>query len=146
MSFAGILSRDIFIGMDMIKPEEILVSACNDRQGITAAFNKNILRVLNRRMNATFDLSCFDHVAFYNEKLECKEMHLRANRNIHVEVKDLDLHLIMRRGETIFTEICRKFSRENVEGMAVGAGLRIVQWFTDPRKWFSLVEFAGIRL
>jgi L-histidine N-alpha-methyltransferase len=136
----------LLIGLDMIKPKEIMERAYNDRQGITDAFNKNILSVLNRELNAAFELSCFDHVAFYNEKRECIEMHLLANTDIHVKVRDIDLHLTIKRGETIFTEICRKFSQKKVEDMAAEAGLKIVRWFSDPLKWFSLVEFARASL
>jgi L-histidine N-alpha-methyltransferase len=138
---AAMTLRDRFlIGMDMIKPKEMLEAAYNDAEGITAAFNKNILTVLNRELNAAFDPSHFDHVAFYNEKRECMEMHLRANRDIDLEMEDIDLHLIMKRGETIFTEICRKYSRKKVEVMAAEAGFVITRWFADDQGWFALIE------
>jgi L-histidine N-alpha-methyltransferase len=138
---AAMTLRDrLLVGMDLIKPKEMLERAYNDAQGITAAFNKNILTVLNHELNVAFDPSHFDHVAFYNEKRECIEMHLRANRDIYMEMEDIDLQLIMKRGETIFTEICRKFSRKKVEKMAAEAGFVITRWFTDDQGWFALVE------
>jgi L-histidine N-alpha-methyltransferase len=138
---AAMTLRDRFlVGVDMIKPKEVLEAAYNDAQRTTAAFNRNILTVLNRELSAAFDPSLFDHVAFYNEKRECIEMHLRANREISADIGELDLHLSMKRGETIFTEICRKFSREKVEEMAAEAGLAITRWFTDEKGWFALVE------
>jgi L-histidine N-alpha-methyltransferase len=133
--------RDRFlVGMDMIKPKKMLEAAYNDAQGVTAKFNKNILAVMNRELQSTFDLSFFDHVAFYNAERECIEMHLRANRNISVTIAGLDLRVTMKKGETIFTEICRKFSTATVKQMAAEAGFMITRWFSDPRGWFSLVE------
>jgi L-histidine N-alpha-methyltransferase len=128
------------VGMDMIKSKDVLEAAYNDAEGVTAEFNKNILTVMNRELRATFDLSSFDHLAFYNGERECIEMHLRANRDVAATIADVDLHMTMERGETIFTEICRKFSTMKVKQMAAEAGLMITRWFSDPREWFSLVE------
>ncbi len=130
------------LGIDMIKPAEILELAYNDLGGVTAEFNKNILSVVNRELKADFDKSHFDHLAFYNGAEEQVEMHLRANRDVSVEIEDLDLSISLRKGETVHTEICRKFSRRSTENMAEEAGLKISRWFTDPRGWFSLVELV----
>ena len=130
------------LGIDMIKPTGILERAYNDSRGVTAEFNKNILNVLNRELNACFDLSHFDHMAFYNADKEQVEMHLRANRNILVDIERLCLQVPMEKGETIHTEICGKFSRKSAAAMAEEAGLRINRWFTDTKGWFSLVELA----
>lgn len=132
-----------FIGFDMLKPKNILEAAYNDSNGITSEFNKNILNVLNRKLNANFDLSHFDHLAFFNEALERIEMHLRANRNVSVEISDLDLKVELDKGETICTEICRKFSRVSAERMFSKAGLTVTRWFSDPREWFSSVELKA---
>ncbi len=141
---AGLMgSSDHFlVGVDMIKKRNLIEAAYNDAQGITARFNKNILSVMNHSLGANFDLSAFDHVAFYNEERECVEIHLRANRDVSVTLADIDLRVTLNKGETIFTEICRKFSREKVEQAASEAGLEIKRWFSDPRGWFSLVEMA----
>lgn len=128
------------VGVDMIKSRDLMEAAYNDTRGVTAQFNKNILTVVNRALHANFDLTLFDHVAFYHERRECIEMHLCANRDLSVFVADLNLSITMKKGETIFTEICRKFSRERVERLADAAGLEIKRWFSDPREWFSLVE------
>jgi L-histidine N-alpha-methyltransferase len=135
-------SDRFLVGVDMVKDRGLMEAAYNDRQGITAQFNKNILNVINRELHADFDLSFFDHVAFYNDERECIEMHLKANRDVSATVADINLTVTMKKGETIFTEICRKFSRERLEQAASAAGLEIKRWFSDPREWFSLVEMT----
>jgi L-histidine N-alpha-methyltransferase len=145
-SVAGMMGPGdrLLLGIDMIKPAEVLEGAYNDRGGVTAKFNRNILTVLNRELNAGFEPSHFDHVAFYNDAAEQVEMHLRANRSVLVEIEGLGMQVSMEEGETIHTEICGKFSRESTGAMAEEAGLRIDNWFADPRDWFSLVELAPI--
>lgn len=128
------------MGLDMLKPKKTLEEAYNDSQGITSEFNKNVLSVLNRELNANFNLSYFDHIAFFDEEKEQVEMHLRANRNVLVEISDLELIVELEKGETIHTEICRKFSRASAEQMVCEAGLIITQWFSDAKEWFSLAE------
>ncbi len=130
----------LLIGLDLVKPKETLETAYNDSQGITSEFNKNVLNVLNRELNADFDLSHFDHLAFFNEGRERIEMHLRANREISVEIDDLGITVEMEKNETIQTEICRKFTRNTAEHMASEAGLTITQWFSDTKEWFALAE------
>lgn len=141
---AGIMGPGdrFLLGIDMIKRVEVLERAYNDSGGVTAEFNKNILNVLNRQLNADFDLSHFDHVAFYNADKERVEMHLRANRSVSSEINELGIQVSMKKGETIHTEICGKFSKESTEAMAEEAGLRIDRWYSDPRGWFSLVQLA----
>jgi L-histidine N-alpha-methyltransferase len=129
------------LGIDMIKPAGILERAYNDSRGVTDEFNKNILDVLNRELNADFDKSYFDHLAFYNSGREQIEMHLRASSGLSVEIGDLDLFVRMKKDETIQTEICKKFSRRSTEQMAEEAGLKIRRWFTERDNWFSLAEF-----
>ena len=130
------------IGLDMIKPRDILEKAYNDARGITAQFNKNILNVVNRELNAEFNADYFDHLAFFDETKGRVEMHLKANRSVSVEIGKLGLNVHFERNETIHTEICEKFSRESAERMVLQAGLEIKRWFTDSRGWFSLVELA----
>ncbi|MEF9426603.1 MAG: L-histidine N(alpha)-methyltransferase [Candidatus Mariimomonas ferrooxydans] len=127
-------------GLDMLKSKETLEAAYNDSKGITSEFNKNVLSVLNRELNADFNPSHFDHVAFFNGEKERVEMHLRANCRISIEISDLDLMVELQKGETIHTEICRKFSRASAEQMICEAGLNITQWYSDPGECFSLVE------
>jgi len=128
------------IGLDMIKPKTILEAAYNDAQGVTSAFNKNVLRVINRELHADFDPAVFEHLAFYNEEKEQVEMHLQVNQKTTVEINDLDLAVEFEKGETIHTEICRKFSEESAQKMFSEVGLKVEQWFTDPKGCFSLVE------
>lgn len=132
--------EDLFlVGIDMLKPKGMLEAAYNDSAGITSKFNKNVLNVLNRELNACFNETDFDHLAFFNDQMKRMEMHLRANRDISVFIGELGLTVELERGETIHTEVCRKFSRECVERLALDSGLIISQWYSDPREWFSLV-------
>ena len=132
------------LGLDMLKSPEIVEAAYNDSQEVTAAFNKNVLLVLNRELRATFDPDDFDHVAFFNEDEERIEMHLRANRRVDVEIRDLDNSVRLEKGETIVTEICRKFSRASAGNMLNSAGLDIMRWHTDPKGWFSIAEVGRL--
>ncbi len=131
------------LGLDMIKPEEVLNAAYNDSQGVTEQFNKNVLRVINRELEADFDTDYFEHLAFYNSELEQVEMHLRAIRPHRVEIADLELTVTFEAGETILTEISRKFSRDSAARMVEDAGLSIAHWHTDPNHWFSIAEIVS---
>lgn len=134
------------IGLDMIKQKTVLEAAYNDSQGVTSEFNKNVLQVINRELHADFEPAVFDHLAFYNEEKEQVEMHLRANQRTSVEIKGLNLSVKFDEGETIHTEICRKFCKESAIKMFSEAGLAVEQWFTDPKGWFSLVELVKRRV
>ena len=128
------------LGLDMVKPVEILEAAYNDSRNITAEFNKNILLVINRELRADFNPDAFDHVAFFNNEKERVEMHLRARRDIWVDVKEISASFVLRKGETIRTEICRKFRRHGAEKMIRDAGMEVSRWYSDPKGWFSLLE------
>ena len=138
---AGIMNPgDRFVvGLDMVKPEGIIEAAYNDSQGVTAAFNKNILRNLNRLLNADFTVDDFEHLATYREDLERVEMHLRARRPTSALIGDLDLTVDCLPGETIRTEICQKFSRDGASMDFRSAGLVATGWLSDAHNWFSLV-------
>jgi L-histidine N-alpha-methyltransferase len=136
-------SGDHFIlGLDMAKSRTVLERAYNDARGVTAAFNKNILRVVNNELNATFDPDLFEHRAFFNPQKSRVEMHLEALRDMEVEVADLPLRVPLARGETIHTEISRKFAPEEIETMASRAGLRIHRWTSDREGMFSLLDLV----
>jgi L-histidine Nalpha-methyltransferase len=128
------------LGLDMVKPVPILEAAYNDSRSITAEFNKNILLVINRELQADFNPDAFDHVAFFHADEERVEMHLRARRDLRVEIKALAASFVLRKGETILTEICRKFRRDGAEHMVREAGMKVSRWYTDPKGWFSLLE------
>jgi L-histidine N-alpha-methyltransferase len=147
---AGVMNpEDRFVlGLDMLKPPEIIETAYNDSQGVTSEFNKNILRNLNHSFNADFNLADFEHQAVFVEEKERVEMHLRAQRKTGARLADLDLAVDFQPGETIRTEICQKFSRANANREFLQAGLVATRWFTDPEGWFSLVMLkkAGIAM
>jgi L-histidine Nalpha-methyltransferase len=128
------------LGLDMVKPVEIIEAAYNDSQSLTAEFNKNILLVINRELRANFNPDSFDHVAFFNSEEERVEMHLRATRDIWVEVKAIGASFVLEKGETIRTEICCKFTRDGAEKMIRDAGMKVSRWYSDSGGWFSLLE------
>lgn len=141
---AGILNPGdrFLLGLDMLKDVDILEAAYNDSRHVTAEFNKNILLVLNRGVGSNFDTDDFDHLAFFNRERERMEMHLRARRDVSLTIRHLDLTVTLRKGETIRTEICRKFSEFSARQMLAQSGLEVARWFSDPQKWFSLVEIV----
>jgi L-histidine N-alpha-methyltransferase len=147
-SVAGSMKSDdrLLVGLDMIKQKEVLENAYNDSRGITCEFNKNILNVINRELNANFDPDLFDHLAFFNEEKERIEMHLLAKKKTSFEVKDLDLSVTFEKGETIHTEISRKFSEKSAIRMFSDANLAIEQWFFDRRGYFSLANLSRAEL
>jgi len=129
----------LLVGFDMVKTRETVEAAYNDSKGVTAEFNKNILNVLNNELNANFDPSHFDHLAFFSEDYDRIEMHLRANRDISVKLKAIDLETEFKKDETIHTENSRKFTGKSIKDLASRAGLSIQNWYSDPAGWFSLV-------
>jgi len=139
---AAVLNPDdrFLLGLDMVKPVDILEAAYNDSRGVTAEFNKNILRVLNRELRANFDPDAFDHVAFYNAEAERVEMHLEAREDLRVEVKAVATSFTLRKADTIRTEICRKFTPHGAETLFHRAGMEVSRWYSDPKGWFSLLE------
>jgi L-histidine N-alpha-methyltransferase len=92
------------LGLDMLKSPDFIAAAYNDRQGVTAAFNKNILANLNRSFNADFNMADFEHQAIF---INDKEQVLRATREIRTRIADLNLSVSCHKGETIRTEICK---------------------------------------
>lgn len=143
-SLRAIMNRDdrFLLGMDMLKPVEILEAAYNDRQGVTRDFNRNILVHIDRELKADFNPKDFEHLAFFNTGMECMEIHLKARRKITAQIAALGLSVEIKEGETIHTEICKKFSRQSAERLFRKAGLSVSRWFTDSKGWFSLVELG----
>ncbi|MDG6257796.1 MAG: L-histidine N(alpha)-methyltransferase [Methanomicrobiaceae archaeon] len=133
------------LGLDMVKPPHNLNAAYNDSRGVTSSFNKNILTVINRHLHADFNPAQFDHLAFYNEEKEQVEMHLQAREAATVNIADIDLSVDFKKGETIHTEISRKFTPESARILCAHAGLEISRWFSDAQGWFSLVELVPRR-
>ena len=145
MSFLQTVSKNmrlddrLLVGFDMVKSRETMEAAYNDSKGVTAEFNKNVLNVLNSELKANFDLSHFDHLAFFNEAESRIEMYLRANRDVLVKLESLDMEVEFKKGETIHTENSKKFTKKSIEDMVKPAGLSIQNWYSDPDGWFSLV-------
>jgi L-histidine N-alpha-methyltransferase len=128
----------LLIGADLVKEPARLVRAYDDARGVTAEFNRNVLRVINRELGADFDLSRFQHVAIWDGTEERIEMRLRSTRAQTVRVAALDLVVEFAAGEEMRTEISAKFRRETFEASAEAAGLRIDRWWTDIGKDFVL--------
>lgn len=126
------------LGTDLVKAEDRLVAAYDDALGVTAEFDKNVLAVLNRELDADFDLDEFTHVARWDAEHEWIEMRLRSVREQQVRVRGLDLVLDLAAGEEIRTEISAKFRRERVEAELAAAGLELTHWWTDAAGDFAL--------
>jgi L-histidine N-alpha-methyltransferase len=119
--------------------------AYDDAQGVTADFNRNVLRVLNRELDANFDPEDFDHVALFDPEHEWIEMRLRARREHTTHVRALDLNVHFRNGEEMRTEISAKFTPQRLEGDLSAAGLELVRWLTDPEELFALTLSKLVR-
>ena len=137
---AGLLQEgDAFLlGVDLVKDKQVLEAAYNDAAGVTARFNRNILQVLNDRLGADFDLSAFEHVAFYDETNAWIEMRLRARRPQRVRIPGAGLDLRLPAGAEIRTEISCKYSRASLGHRLPGTGLDLGQWYTDDEERFGL--------
>lgn len=126
------------LGMDLQKDVAVLENAYNDAAGITAEFNLNLLRRINRELEADFDLNRFRHRAFYNAQEGRIEMHLESRDTQRVPIRKLDLVVSFRKGETIHTENSYKFTLSSIRTMAHAAGFRLLHSWTDKARWFSL--------
>lgn len=127
------------IGVDRVKKSDILHAAYNDSQGITAEFNLNVLRVLNRELNANFDINEFSHSAIFNTVKERIEMRLTSNRDQQVRIDDLDKTINFNKDESILTEISQKYTYSGIETMLTTAGFSITDHYEDENEYFSLV-------
>jgi L-histidine Nalpha-methyltransferase len=130
------------VGLDLIKDVKVLEAAYNDASGVTREFNRNILAVVNREVDADFQPTAFNHVAFYNETASRIEMHLVPDSAQDVRLRRLGLTIRVSPGESIWTESCYKFSRGSVQSMLEDAGLRLDGWHVDPDNYFALAVAA----
>jgi L-histidine N-alpha-methyltransferase len=128
----------LLVGVDLVKDPARLEAAYNDGAGVTAAFNRNILRVMNDRLGADFEPDAFEHVAFYDDARARIEMRLRSQRLQRVRVPAARLDLIFEAGEEIRTEISCKYTRESFAALLPGTGLALSRWYTDPEQLFAL--------
>ena len=126
------------LGTDLVKDRSRLEAAYNDSAGVTAQFNKNVLHVVNRELDADFDLQAFEHVAFWDEDNSWIDIRLRSLADQLVSIPRLDLAVEFAKGEEMRTEISTKFTREQLERTYARVGLEMVEWWTDPEDLFAL--------
>ncbi|MFF5188095.1 L-histidine N(alpha)-methyltransferase [Streptomyces sp. NPDC000345] len=128
----------LLLGTDLVKDERVLVRAYDDAAGVTAAFNKNVLTVVNRELGADFDPAAFDHVALWDPRDEWIEMRLRSRTGQTVKIPALDLAVDFAAGEELRTEVSAKFREEGVRAELAHAGLELTHWWTDRAGRFAL--------
>lgn len=132
----------LLLGVDRVKSPAVLEAAYDDAEGVTAAFNRNLLSVLNRELEADFRIEHFAHRAIYNDPQAQVEMYLVAERSQEVRLGKLEETLRFAEGETILTEISRKFTLESASDMLADAGLHLDDHYTPPNQYFSLLLAA----
>jgi L-histidine N-alpha-methyltransferase len=128
----------LLLGTDLVKDIDVLEAAYDDAQGVTAEFNRNVLHVVNRELDADFPTELFEHVAFFDPDREWIEMRLRARRACRVRIGALDLEVGFDRGEELRTEISAKFTHDRLKADYAAAGLELAEWFTDDQGLFAL--------
>jgi L-histidine Nalpha-methyltransferase len=137
---AALRPGDTFLlGIDLVKDTGRLLRAYDDAAGVTAEFNRNILVVVNRELDADFAVEQFQHVALWDAEHEWIEMRLRPARPQRVTIGDLDLVVSFAAGEDLRTEISAKFRRDGIEAELGAAGMRTVRFWTDPDGDFGLL-------
>ena len=136
---AGVLAPGdgFLVGVDLVKDPARLHAAYNDSRGVTAEFNRNILRVLNDRLGADFEPSDFEHRAFYDSERQWIEMRLRARRRVTTRVPAADLTLRLEEGDEIRTELSCKYTRESFAARLRRTGLALERWITDRDGLFA---------
>jgi L-histidine N-alpha-methyltransferase len=133
------LDDHLLLGLDLVKDVDRLVAAYDDAQGVTAEFNKNVLLVMNRELDADFDVAKFEHVAAFDRESSRIEMRLRAVDTHTVEVRSLGLAVPFAAGEEMRTEVSAKFTREQIAEELEAAGMHLTHWWTDPDGDFALL-------
>jgi len=128
----------LMLGTDIVKDPAVIEAAYDDAAGVTAAFNRNVLRVLNRELDADFDPEAFEHVAFYDREREWIEMRLRASKKMSVHIGALGLDIDFAPREELRTELSAKFTPERLRDDLAAAGLELAELLTDPDGMFAL--------
>jgi L-histidine N-alpha-methyltransferase len=131
-------SDSLLLATDMRKDPGLLVPAYDDAAGVTARFNRNVLAVINRELDADFDVESFEHIAVWDDREQWIEMRLRARGAQQVHIADLDLSVALADGEEIRTEISAKFTPDRVRAELGAAGLGVRHWWTDAAGRFAL--------
>ena len=134
----------LLLGVDLVKSPDRILAAYNDPGGVTAAFSRNILCILNNRLDADFEPEAFDHVPRWDATNEWVDIRLRARTAQTVRIAALDLRVEFAEGEEMHTEISAKFRRDRLEAELAGAGLEVRRWWTDPGDGFGVA--LAIRL
>lgn len=127
----------ILIGIDLIKPKEIVIPAYSDKSGVTAAFNLNLLDRINKTFNADFDRKEFYHEATYSESEGIARSFIVSNKKQTVHIKDLNMKIDFYQGEKIHTEVSRKYNEEIITNIIEGTGLEITGKLMDSKNYFS---------
>ncbi|CCH51427.1 methyltransferase [Fibrisoma limi BUZ 3] len=131
----------VLTGVDLQKHPAVIHAAYNDRQGLTRAFNLNLLRRINRELDANFDLSAFDHYETYDPESGEARSYLVSQKAQQVQIRALSITVPFAYGEVIHTEISRKFTRTQLEQLANETGFSLTNWFTDCKEYFADVIF-----
>jgi L-histidine N-alpha-methyltransferase len=126
------------LGVDLVKPIDRLEVAYDDAAGVTAEFNRNVLRVVNRLTQGNFDPEAFRHRAFYDRENRWIEMRLVALAPQRVSLPGIGLDFDLAQGEEIRTEISAKYDRATAEALLAASGFELAEWFTDPEELFGL--------
>jgi L-histidine N-alpha-methyltransferase len=132
------------VGLDLVKPLSLLEAAYNDALGVTAEFNRNVLRVVNRGLGANFDPQAFRHEARFDARHSRIDMFLVAEEPQAVHVRALNLRLRLEAGEAIWTESSYKFTRARATSMLAAAGMVLERWLTDYEGRFALALAAPV--
>ncbi len=128
----------LLLGTDLAKSSKTLVPAYDDAQGVTAAFNRNILARLNRELDADFDLDAFKHIALWNKRCSRMEIYLESLREQSVFLPVLDMDVKFAPGERMHTENSYKYTPEMIDSILGESGFRREQTWHDRRKWFGV--------
>jgi L-histidine N-alpha-methyltransferase len=138
-------SDRFLLGTDLVKDVSVVEAAYNDSAGVSAAFNLNVLRVVNRELGADFDLGAFEHVATFDPERSWVDMRLRARATQRVSIPGAGgLELTIAEGESIRTEVSTKFTRDALAGELAAAGMELEAFFTDPAGMFGLSLAAPV--
>lgn len=137
--------EDVFLlGIDLKKSPAILVPAYDDAQGVTAAFNLNVLHRINRELGGRFEPQSFEHLALYNDAQGCIEMHLRSREAQRVPIVNIEQVVSFGKDETIHTESSFKYSVDEVRDLGYQANLVLRRTWFDARRWFLLALFRPL--
>ena len=128
----------LLIGTDLVKDVATIEAAYDDSEGVTAEFNRNVLEVVNRELKADFQPDLFKHEASYNSTLDRVEIRLRSLPAQVVSIEALGIEVTFQAGESILTEISRKFTRDTVERAYEECGFELREWYEDDDAWYAM--------